>query len=82
LLISFSSIPFFIYCILDTMVSLKYETDGNSSVSEVSGKDLSIPINIFFSLAIMAFIVFILLLIFRKKILKWNKQMENTSKNI
>jgi len=54
------------------MVSLKYETDGTSSISEVSGKDLSIPINIFFSLAIIAFIVFISLLIFRKRIIRKN----------
>ena len=52
------------------MESLKYETDGTTSISEVSGKDLSIPINIYFSLAVLSFLMFILLIIFRKRLIK------------
>jgi hypothetical protein len=64
------SIPYYIYCILDVMVSLKYETDGTTSISNVSGKDLSIPIKIYLGLTIFSFILFVVILIYRKRIIK------------
>lgn len=77
LLISFLGIPYFFYWILDTMVSLKYETDGNSYISALSGKDLSIQFEKFMSLTILSFVIFLLLLIFRKRIIKKGNTAQN-----
>ncbi len=77
LLISFSGIPYFFYWILNTMVSLKYETDGNSSISQVSGSDLSTQFEIFAGLTILSFLIFLLLLIFRKRIVRKTNTAHN-----
>lgn len=69
LLVSFLGIPYFFYWILDTLVSFKYETDGNSSISGLSGKDLSIRLEVFMGLTVLSFVIFLLLLIFRKRII-------------
>ncbi|MBN2614433.1 MAG: hypothetical protein JXR71_01955 [Bacteroidales bacterium] len=70
LLLSFSGIPYFFYRILDTMVSLKYETDGAGRISGTSGRDLFLQFDIFFALTIVSFLVFVFLLIFGKRILR------------
>jgi hypothetical protein len=56
------------------MVSLKYETNNlTDCISVVSGTDLCLTINIFLGLTITFIIVFILLLTYRKKILRQNQ---------
>jgi ABC-type Mn2+/Zn2+ transport system permease subunit len=69
--ISFFGIPFFLFGILNTMVSLKYETNNpNDCISTISGDDLCFAIKIFKILIVICAVVFITMMIFRKNILK------------
>lgn len=59
------------YAVINTMVSLKYETEGpDDCISLVTGIDLCLTIKIIYLLITICVLVTILLLIFRKRILK------------
>lgn len=71
LLISILGIPFFLFGIVNTMVSLKYETENpNECISLVSGQDLCLTIRILQSLVIICILFTILLLVLKRLILK------------
>ena len=55
---------------LDTSVSIKYETDYGECISQVTGTDLCLKHDIFMGLTYGCGILFFLLLIFNKRILK------------
>ena len=64
-------IPFFAFGIVNTMVSVKYETaDMGDCISYVSGADLCLTIKIFKGLIAICIIGLITLLFLKKKILK------------
>jgi hypothetical protein len=70
-LISLIGIPFFSFGVLNVMVSLKYETDyPPDCISAVSGKNLCLIIWEYKGLAVLCLATFVLLLVFRKRILK------------
>ncbi|MEZ4778585.1 MAG: hypothetical protein R2786_04310 [Flavobacteriaceae bacterium] len=74
LIFTLIGIPFSAFGVLNTMVSLKYETNNlTDCISLVSGTDLCLTINVFRGLTILFIIVFILLLIYRKKLLRKNQ---------
>lgn len=71
LIVSLLGIPFFAFGILNTMVSLKYETDNmNNCISLVNGHDLCLALRINQILLVACILIPISLLIFKKKILK------------
>ena len=61
-------IPLSFYAIINTMVSLKYETD-NGCISQVDGRDLCFEIRCWQAALLFSIIGIIALLIFRKKII-------------
>jgi len=64
-------IPLFEYAALNTMVSLKYETNElTDCISLVSGSDLCKTLKVCHSLAILCGLTFVGLLVFKKRILK------------
>lgn len=64
-------IPLFSFGIVNTMVSLKYETaDMGDCISSVSGADLCLTIKIFKGLIVICIVGLITLLFFKKRILK------------
>lgn len=66
-------IPFFAFCIVNTGVSLKYETNDNGEcISNITGQNLCLAINIFTSALILCFVGLISFAIFRKRIVKNN----------
>jgi len=68
--LSFIGIPLFIFGIINTKVSLKYETNhGNDCISLVTGNDLCLTIKVMQGLIVLCFIIIITLLVFRKRIL-------------
>ena len=73
LLIVFLSIPYSYYLGLDIGVSIKYETDFNKCISEVSGIDLCFWLDFYLMLFYSLILLFIILLFFRKPILKAKK---------
>jgi hypothetical protein len=71
LILLFLGIPLFEFMVLNSKVSLKYETNElNECLSEISGIDLCQAIRNFHILAIICGLTFIVLLIFRRKIIK------------
>lgn len=71
LLLSILGIPFFLFGIVNTMVSLKYETENpNECISLVSGQDLCLTIRILQSLVIICILFTILLLVLKRRISK------------
>lgn len=68
LLLSILGIPFFLFGIVNTMVSLKYETENpNEYISLVSGQDLCLTIRILQSLVIICILFTILLLVLKRR---------------
>lgn len=66
--LSILGIPVFIFGIINTMVSLKYETDDPSDcISIVTGQDLCFAISMFKVLIITSVAAIILLLVFKKR---------------
>ena len=66
-------IPFFTFWIINTMVSLKYETENSTGcISLVTGENLCLTINILKGLLLICVITIILLLIYRKRFLNKN----------
>ena len=64
-------IPFLAFGIVNTMVSLKYETaDMGDCISSVSGTDLCLTIKMFKGLIAICIVGLITLLYFKKRILK------------
>ena len=64
-------IPIFTFGILNTMVSLKYETENPTDcISFVTGQDLCLTIQVLKSLIITSVITIILLAVFRKRTLQ------------
>lgn len=69
--ISILGIPFFSFGILNTMVSLKYETENpDDCISLVSGQDLCLTITILQSLVLICIVCTLLSLVFKKQLLK------------
>lgn len=69
-LIGFSiiGIPIFSFGIINTMVSLKYETNSpNDCISLVTGQDLCLTIQVLKGLIITCILTIILLMVFRRK---------------
>lgn len=70
LIISGLGIPLFAFGIINTMVSLKYETENPTDcISSVTGQDLCLTINVFKGLILILVIIIILLIAFRKRLL-------------
>lgn len=64
------SIPVFCLCIINTMVSLKYETENQGDcISLVTGDNLCLKIQMFLGLLIICIIVLILIFVFKKSII-------------
>jgi ABC-type Mn2+/Zn2+ transport system permease subunit len=73
LIISGLGIPLFAFGIINTMVSLKYETvDPTDCISSITGQDLCLTINVLKGLILVFAIIIISLLIFRKRILGYD----------
>jgi hypothetical protein len=69
--ISILGIPFFLFGNVNTMVSLKYETENpGDCISLVSGQDLYLTITILQGLILLCMVCIVLLLVFKKRILK------------
>ena len=74
-LIGFSilGIPVFVFGIINTMVSLKYETENPTDcISLITGQDLCLTIQILKALTVVCVVTIVLLLVFRKRILNTN----------
>lgn len=73
--ISIIGILFFGSGIINSMVSLKYETiSANSCISAVSGADLCFAVKVYIALSLTCIIGIISLFVFKKKILYKNKK--------
>ena len=71
MILLFLGIPLFEFMVLNSKVSLKYETNKlNECISQISGIDLCKAIRNFHISAIICGLTFIVLLIFRRKIIK------------
>lgn len=76
--LTFIGIPLFAFGILNSMVSLKYETENlTDCISLVSGADLCLTINVLKALTFLCIVSFIILLILRKRIIKNTEKTEN-----
>lgn len=65
------TIPVLFYGIVNTMVSLKYETENlNDCISLVTGQNLCLTINIMKAIIALCILIIIGLLKFRKRLLK------------
>ena len=68
--LSILGIPLFAFGIINTGVSLKYETNNPTDcISLVTGQDLCLTIKILQGLIVLCILIIATLLIFRKKIL-------------
>jgi len=68
--LSVLGIPVFLFGIINTMVSLKYETENPTDcISLVTGQDLCFTIQVLKALIVACILTIILLLIFRKQLL-------------
>jgi hypothetical protein len=68
LIISGLGIPLFAFGIINTMVSLKYETENPTDcISSVTGQDLCLTINIFKGLILVCVILIIALILLKKR---------------
>lgn len=73
LIIAVFGIPLFVFGIINTMVSLKYETENPTDcISSVTGQDLCLTINVFKRLILICVVILILLFVFRKRLLGKN----------
>jgi len=73
LIIAVFGIPLFVFGIINTMVSLKYETENPTDcISSVTGQDLCLTINVFKRLILICVVILILLFVFRKRLLRKN----------
>jgi hypothetical protein len=80
LIASLIAIPFFLYALLNTMVSLQYEIEGpNNCISGVSGQDLCFMFKLYAELVIFSFLGFVGLLVFRKKLIR--QRITNSSED-
>jgi ABC-type Mn2+/Zn2+ transport system permease subunit len=71
--LSVLGIPVFTFGIINTMVSLKYETKNPTDcVSLVTGQDLCLTIQVLKTLIVACIASIVLLIIFRKRILAAN----------
>lgn len=61
-----------IYLLINTSVSLKYETDAEDCISKINGSDLCFQIGLFKIIAIVCGIAFVVLIWSGKKILRKN----------
>ena len=78
LIISFLGIPFFALGILNSMVSLKYETENlTDCISKVTGTDLCLTITVFKVLTVLSALSFVGLLIFKNRIVKRRINKDN-----
>jgi ABC-type Mn2+/Zn2+ transport system permease subunit len=78
LILSITGLFIFPYGIINTMVSLKYETENiTDCISVVSGENLCITIRNLKISFIICLIVLIFLLYFRKRILEQNRKSIN-----
>ena len=69
--ISIIGIPLFAFGIINTMVSIKYETNNQGDcISLISGQDLCFTIKVLQGLIVTCVVGIIALMILRKKILK------------
>jgi hypothetical protein len=69
--LSVLGIPVFAFGIINTMVSLKYETDSPTDcISLVTGQDLCLTIQVFKGLIVACILTIILLVVFKKRILQ------------
>jgi ABC-type Mn2+/Zn2+ transport system permease subunit len=69
--LSILGIPVFAFGIINTMVSLKYETDNPTDcVSLVTGQDLCLTIKVLKGLIVACVLTITLLTVFRKRILQ------------
>jgi hypothetical protein len=69
--LSILGIPLFAFGIINTGVSLKYETDNPTScISLVTGKDLCLTIKVMQTLFVICLLTPAILIGFRKRILK------------
>jgi hypothetical protein len=74
LTLSILGIPLFIFGILNTMVSLKYETEKSTDcISSVTGQDLCSTINVLKGSVLIFVLLLVGLLTFKKRILKTDK---------
>jgi hypothetical protein len=65
------SIPVLIFGLVNTLVSIKYETENpGDCISSVSGDDLCSAINRFEIIIVINILIIITLIIFRKRIIK------------
>lgn len=67
--LSILGIPVFAFGTINTMVSLKYETDNPTDcISLVTGQDLCLTIQVFKGLIIACILAIVILAVFRKRI--------------
>ena len=64
------AIPYCYYCAIDTLVSLKYETEINECISEITSMDLCFQYDIFMGLTYFFGLILVIFLLFNKKIVK------------
>lgn len=68
--LSILGIPVFSFGIINTMVSLKYETENPTDcISLVTGQDLCMTVQVLKILVFVCIVILILLLVFRKRFL-------------
>jgi len=69
--LSVLGIPVFAFGIINTMVSLKYETDSPTDcISLVTGQDLCLTIQVLKGLIVTCILTVVLLAVFKKRILQ------------
>lgn len=69
--ISILGIPLFVFSIINTEVSLKYETKHpNECISLVTGQNLCLTIKVMQGLIVLCILIITTLLVFKKNILK------------
>ncbi len=67
-------IPFFGFGIINTLVSLKYETEGvNECISLTTSYDLCLTLNILKGLTLLCTISLFILIVFKQKLIKTRK---------
>jgi hypothetical protein len=65
------SVPLFLFSLVNTSVSLQYETNDNGDcISQVTGQDLCFTINIILFMLATCCIGLILFAVFRKRLIK------------
>ena len=67
-ILSILGVILFGFGILNTMVSFKYETENGECISNCDGTNLCFQMSYCIAIAILSFVLFILLLMFRRKL--------------